>query len=83
MNTVPYNSKVVGTVKLIKDRELFICILVLKGVSEKYKTQQGRGDLTRILKGNGSVFLERPDKFFHRKFINEINSKLMSLKLLR
>lgn len=72
LNTAPYNSKVVGTVKLIKDRELFICIQVLKGVSEKYKTQQGRGDLTSILKGNRSVFLQGSDRFFTESLLMKL-----------
>ena len=43
------NSKTLETVKIIKDRELFICIMFLKVLSEKYKAQ-GKGDLTSILK---------------------------------
>ena len=68
LNTALYNSRTLETVKMIKDRQLFICIMILKVVSEKYKAQQGKGDLTSILKEKGPVFLEMSNRFFHRKF---------------
>lgn len=67
LNTALYNSKTLETVKIIKDRELFICIMFLKVLSEKYKAQ-GKGDLTSILKEKGSVFLEMSKGFFLFKF---------------
>lgn len=67
LNTALYNSKTLETVKIIKDRELFLCIMFLKVLSEKYKAQ-GKGDLTSILKEKGSVFLEMSKGFFLFKF---------------
>lgn len=75
LNTPLCNSKQQKQWKLVKERDLFICIMIFKVVSEKNKTisekqkEQEKGDLASILKEKGPLFLDAQQIFLIESII--------------